>query len=101
MNSMILRWKFLIPVSIIYFIFVSSNVTIFSQEVHKISYVPLVYNVPFPPTPLKGEGGIHLIYELHMTNFYRGEINLYRWIKSITFDSSLILFIGIVSLLPS
>lgn len=78
MNSMILRSRFLIPVSIICCIFISGNAAIFSQEVHKISYIPLVYNVPFPPTPLKGEGGIHLIYELHMTNFYRGEINLYR-----------------------
>jgi murein DD-endopeptidase len=78
MKSMILRRNFLITISIICFVFVSSNVTIFCQEARKIPYLPLVYDVTFPPTPLKGEGGIHLIYELHMTNFYRSEITLYR-----------------------
>jgi hypothetical protein len=78
MNCIILRRKFFITISVICFIFLSSNVTAYCQEARKIPYLPLVYHVPFSPTPLKGEGGIHLIYELHMTNFYRSEIILYR-----------------------
>jgi murein DD-endopeptidase len=49
-----------------------------SQEIQKIPYLPLVYEVLFPPSPVKGEGGIHLIYELHMTNFRRGALSLRR-----------------------
>jgi hypothetical protein len=47
-----------------------------SQEIRKVPYLPLVYEVLFPPSPVKGEGGIHLIYELHMTSFLRGALFL-------------------------
>ena len=46
------------------------------QDIQKIPYLPLVYEVLFPPSPVKGEGGIHLVYELHLTSFRRGALSL-------------------------
>jgi hypothetical protein len=47
-----------------------------SQEIQKVPYLPLVYEVLYPPSPIKGEGGFHLIYELHMTSFLKSALSL-------------------------
>jgi len=47
-----------------------------SQDIQKVPYLPLVYEVLFPPSPVKGVGGIHLFYELNMTSFLRSALSL-------------------------
>ena len=54
------------------------SAALFGQDVKTVPYLPLVYEVRFPPTPVKGEGGFHLIYELHLANFSRREVTLHR-----------------------
>ena len=34
------------------------------------SDVPIVIEIPFHPIPVKAEGHVHLLYELHLTNFH-------------------------------
>lgn len=34
------------------------------------SDVPIVIEIPFHPIPVKAEGRVHLLYELHLTNFH-------------------------------
>jgi murein DD-endopeptidase MepM/ murein hydrolase activator NlpD len=38
--------------------------------------VPVQIEVPFAPTPVKAEGKLHLVYELHLTNFRAPELTL-------------------------
>ena len=58
--------------------FLLGSAALFGQEVKTVPYLPLVYEVRFHPTPVKGEGRFHLIYELHLANFSRREITLRR-----------------------
>jgi hypothetical protein len=46
------------------------------QDPRLVPYLPLVYEVRFAPTPVKGDGEYHLIYELHLANFSRREVTL-------------------------
>lgn len=46
------------------------------QDPRSVPYLPLVYEVRFAPTPVKGDGEYHLIYELHLANFSRREVKL-------------------------
>lgn len=39
---------------------------------------PIDMEVPIAPTPVKSDGKIHLIYELHLTNFSSNELTLVR-----------------------
>jgi hypothetical protein len=48
------------------------------EEAKRTSALPLVYNVITPPTPLKGEGGLYLVYELQIANFSRVDAVLNR-----------------------
>ena len=67
----------LIPITVLLcFSVFFGNSKLPSQEIQKIPYLPLVYEVLVPPLPVKGEGGVHLIYELHMTSFLRGTLSL-------------------------
>lgn len=45
-------------------------------DVPTIPHLPLVYEVLFPPTPVKAEGSVRLIYELQMTNMFKGPLSL-------------------------
>jgi hypothetical protein len=38
--------------------------------------VPVQIEVPVAPTPVKAEGKLHLVYELHITNFRAPELTL-------------------------
>lgn len=40
--------------------------------------LPVEMMVPMPPTPFRGDGKIHLSYELHLTNFSPRELTLAR-----------------------
>lgn len=40
--------------------------------------IPIEMTVPVAPTPVEAEGSIHLVYELHLTNFGAGELTLER-----------------------
>jgi len=40
--------------------------------------LPLDLEVPIAPTPVKADGKIHLVYELHLTNFSPNELTLAR-----------------------
>jgi hypothetical protein len=51
---------------------------LFGQDLKTVPYLPLVYEVRFPPSPVKGEGGFHLIYELHLANFSRRQVTLHK-----------------------
>jgi len=64
--------RFMRVMGLICLLGLSVNFLLPSQEIQKVPYLPLVYEILFPPSPVKGEGGIHLIYELHMTSFLRG-----------------------------
>jgi murein DD-endopeptidase MepM/ murein hydrolase activator NlpD len=44
----------------------------------KPSAVPVDLEVPMPPTPVKADGKIHLLYELHLTNFGAKSLELTR-----------------------
>jgi len=55
-----------------------SGATLFSQETRSVPYLPLVQEVPCPPTPVKNGGKVHLVYELHLTNFLSRELSLRR-----------------------
>jgi murein DD-endopeptidase len=46
------------------------------QEIARIHHLPLAYEVLFPPTPLKAEGKVHLIYELNLTSFSKSPLLL-------------------------
>lgn len=47
-----------------------------SDEIRTVPYLPVVHEVLFAPTPVKGEGGIKLVYELHITNVLKGPLSL-------------------------
>jgi murein DD-endopeptidase MepM/ murein hydrolase activator NlpD len=40
--------------------------------------IPIEMDVPIPPTPVEGDGKIHLVYELHLTNFSTNDLTLTR-----------------------
>lgn len=44
----------------------------------KPSAVPVDLEIPMPPTPVKADGKIHLLYELHVTNFGVRSLELTR-----------------------
>jgi hypothetical protein len=40
--------------------------------------IPVEMDVPIAPTPIKGDGKIQLVYELHLTNFSTNDLTLSR-----------------------
>lgn len=44
----------------------------------KLSAVPVDLKIPIAPTPVKADSKIHLIYELHITNFRARNLELTR-----------------------
>jgi murein DD-endopeptidase MepM/ murein hydrolase activator NlpD len=44
----------------------------------KLSNVPVDLEIPVAPTPVKADGKIHLLYELHITNFRSKNLELMR-----------------------
>ena len=44
----------------------------------KLSAVPVDLEIPIAPTPVKADGKIHLLYELHITNFRAKNLELTR-----------------------
>lgn len=44
----------------------------------KLSAVPVELEVPMAPTPVKADGKVHLIYELHITNFRARNLEVIR-----------------------
>ena len=42
------------------------------------SAVPVDLEVPAPPVPVKADGKMHLFYELHVSNFRPGTLELKR-----------------------
>jgi murein DD-endopeptidase len=44
----------------------------------KLSNVPVDLEIPIAPTPVKADGKIHLLYELHITNFRARNLELTR-----------------------
>src|SRR5262245_54046816 len=40
--------------------------------------LPVEMDVPIAPTPFKADGKMHLVYELHLTNFASSELMLTR-----------------------
>jgi len=59
-------------------IFVFGNFQLPGEEIQTTPYMPLIYEVLFPPIPVKSEGRSHLVYELHLTNFSRREVTLHK-----------------------
>jgi hypothetical protein len=47
-------------------------------QVHAPIDAPIDMEVPVAPTPVKSDGKIHLVYELHLTNFNSSELALVR-----------------------
>jgi murein DD-endopeptidase MepM/ murein hydrolase activator NlpD len=43
-----------------------------------LSAIPIDVDVPVPPTPVKADGKVHLLYELHLTNFRNKDLELTR-----------------------
>ncbi|MEO7674426.1 MAG: M23 family metallopeptidase [Pyrinomonadaceae bacterium] len=54
---------------------VTGGSTVFAQ---KFSAVPVDIELPIAPTPINANGKIHLIYELHLTNYKSAELKLTR-----------------------
>lgn len=54
-------------------LFLSSHVS-----AQRISAVPVDVEVPLAPTPVKADGRIHLLYELHLTNLRARSLELIR-----------------------
>lgn len=61
-----------------FFIFVLGTPQLPGEDIQTTPYMPLIYEVLFPPTPVKSEGRFHLVYELHLTNFSRREMTLHK-----------------------
>lgn len=58
--------------------FLLGSAALSGQDPETVPYLPLVYEVRFPPAPVKAEGTFHLIYELHLANFSRREVTLQK-----------------------
>jgi murein DD-endopeptidase len=43
-----------------------------------LSAIPIDIDIPVPPTPVKANGKVHLLYELHLTNFRSKDLELTR-----------------------
>ncbi|MGA2533452.1 MAG: M23 family metallopeptidase [Candidatus Aminicenantales bacterium] len=76
MNIRTFQARFMLMTGLICFSVFFANSQSPPQETQKIPYLPLVYEVVFPPSPVKGEGETHLFYELHMTSFLKGALSL-------------------------
>jgi murein DD-endopeptidase MepM/ murein hydrolase activator NlpD len=69
------RISFLLPVSLALLLSVISPGFVSAQ---KLSAVPVDLEIPIAPTPVKADGKIHLLYELHITNFRARNLELTR-----------------------
>jgi len=78
MNFRTFQIRLMAILGLICFAVLFGNSPLPSQEIQIIPHLPLVYEVLFPPSPVKGEGETRLIYELHMTNFLRSAVSLCR-----------------------
>jgi murein DD-endopeptidase len=76
MNVRAARIGFLSWLGFAGYAFIFSNPRWTSQDIQTIPHLPLVYEVLFPPTAVKADGRLHLVYELHMTNFLKGPLSL-------------------------
>lgn len=56
--------------------------------------VPVEMKVPMPPTPFPGNGSLHLVYELHITNFADEEL-LIRKLEVLSGESVVMAFEGV------
>ncbi|MDQ3821002.1 MAG: hypothetical protein M3362_25425, partial [Acidobacteriota bacterium] len=65
----------LLTISLALLINVMSPSFIFAQ---KPSAIPIDLEIPVAPTPVKAGGKIHLLYELHITNFRAKSLELMR-----------------------
>jgi murein DD-endopeptidase MepM/ murein hydrolase activator NlpD len=59
-------------------LFLSSVVASNHVSAQTISAVPIDVEVPLAPTPVKADGRIHLLYELHLTNLRLRSLELIR-----------------------
>jgi murein DD-endopeptidase MepM/ murein hydrolase activator NlpD len=69
------RISILLPVSLTFLLNVISPCLVSAQ---KLSAVPVDLEIPVAPTPVKADGKIHLLYELHVTNFRARNLELTR-----------------------
>jgi murein DD-endopeptidase MepM/ murein hydrolase activator NlpD len=69
------RVSILLPVSLAFLLNVISPRLVFAQ---KLSAVPVDMEIPVAPTPVKADSKIHLLYELHVTNFRARNLELTR-----------------------
>jgi hypothetical protein len=65
----------LLAIALALIIDITSPSYIFAQ---KVSAVPVDLEIPVAPTPVKANGKIHLLYELHITNFRAKNLELTR-----------------------
>jgi len=69
------RISILLPISLALFLYLISPSFMFAQ---RLSAVPVDLEIPIAPNPVKADGKIHLLYELHATNFRVKNLELTR-----------------------
>jgi murein DD-endopeptidase MepM/ murein hydrolase activator NlpD len=50
----------------------------YATSAERLSTIPIDIEIPVPPTPVKANGKIHLLYELHFTNFSARNLEITR-----------------------
>jgi len=66
---------------LIVLLFVSISVVrveTYATSAQRLSSIPIDIEIPVPPTPVKANGKIHLLYELHFTNFSARNLEITR-----------------------
>src|SRR6266480_3374016 len=49
-----------------------------AASAQRFATIPIDIEIPVPPTPVKANGQLHLLYELHLTNFSARNLEVTR-----------------------